>query len=499
MTQLLLRGAPVAVLLHDAAGGSSVVVRSLVAAMGLSAERVEDHARTVAAPTVGLFGSDHEPVPGCYAWYVGPGTTPQWMHASRRGAVEVLQLLGTAFAQERAGAAFRAAGADLPTPREVAFDPEVLSGVSRAVRPSAPPIPAPQIRPLHVDDLLRNSFAALERCCHTTGAIAAAPRGEPGGPDYWFFWQRDAAAAALALHGLSEAGPTELRPAAARLASGYVDHITRLGEQHDLSASRWSMDGSRVSGYGDPQYDGPAATVLAVLTIDPQALAVARPFVEQLLGPGARTGYDLWELTRGRSFHAANLRRRALRLVARLSDGEGAEPELLDFDDGHGGWVHVLDPEPAWFARTSRLDVSVLGSALLAYEPGDLDDPRLHRTVERLEEHYRDRWPINASWQAAGRPGGGIGRFPEDGNDGLGSTGGNPWPVATLWLAQYHLHRGDQATALGYLDFVVCRDALAEQIDGDTGAPRGARDLAWTHAELVVTLLALDPVATGRS
>ncbi|MBA3743774.1 glycoside hydrolase family 15 protein [Sporichthya sp.] len=519
MTQTVLRGAPRAVLLDEPAVGGNGEVRDVLAALGLPVVLVGGHSPTLvvpAAPAVGIFGAPHPRVAGCHAWYVGPGPTPSWMRrAGDQGPVttlQILRLLGTALVQERAAVAFRAAGGGRPAPAEIAFDLDVLRGLDRAVAPPDIVGRAPATPALPRDPLLRRSFAALEACCAPNGAIAAAPRAGPGRPDYWFFWQRDAAAVAVALRALACFGPADVRDEAWARCEGYLDFITGLGRGGDVAASRHTMAGVPVGGYGDPQHDGPAGTVLAVLTLDPGALEIARPFLEHLLPAGPRIGFDLWELTQGRSFHAENLRRRALALAARVAAGvddalaqrcaaaeERSADQRADFDDSAGGWRHVLDPEPPWFAATSRLDASVLGSALLAFEPGSgPDDPRLAETVRRLESCYADRWPVNVRWRRAGNLGAGIGRFPEDCNDGLGSTGGNPWPVATLWMAQYFLHRGEREQAAGYLGFVLAHvhpDAISEQIDATTGTPRGARGLGWAHAELITTVLAGYPSA----
>ena len=82
-------------------------------------------------------------------------------------------------------------------------------------------------------------------------------------------------------------------------------------------------------------------------------------------------------------------------------------------------------------------------------------------------------------------------------------------PPGGLWAAQYSLRlvqRRDtrsvgtnhsERTALpdradGYLRFVLEHgrpEALTEQIDGETGKPRGAKALAWAQAALIDTLL----------
>jgi hypothetical protein len=151
------------------------------------------------------------------------------------------------------------------------------------------------------------------------------------------------------------------------------------------------------------------------------------------------------------------------------------------------GLVNVLDPQPSWFGLVSQLDMGIVGSALLAYDPrdddGDEQAPAIRATFDQLRRRSRA-----------------MGRFPEDCNDGVGSTGGNPWTVTTLWAAQELLRRGsskERQAGLAYLGDVLDSDPdrLAEQLDARTGEPRGAAPLAWAHAELVVTVLALD----GRS
>lgn len=502
-------GEPIVVLIDEAAIGGDDRVRQVLAALGLQVITVGAHSPTLAARCVGIFGTERPPVPGCHAWYVGPGPPPRWMRRTLgRGpstTIQVLRMLGTALAQEQAGVAFRAAGAGHPLPAWFALDPGVLRGVDRAVSPTSAPGSAYPAAAVDPEPLLRKAFDAIEACCAPNGAIAAAPRAGPGEPDYWFFWQRDGAAAALALYALSASGPPDLRGRAAALCRGYLAFVERLGATGAVAAGRVTMAGTPVGGYGDPQHDGPAATALAVLTLDPRALDVARPFLEHLLAPGPRIGFDLWELVVGRSFHAADLRRRALHLAARLATDVDDElagrcavtDERPAFAEPAGGWRHVLDPEPAWFRETTRLDASVLGSALLGVDhENDLAHPRLAQTAQRLEAHYTRKWPVNVAWRRAGNAGAGIGRFPEDANDGFGSTGGNPWPIATLWMAQYHLRRGHRELGEGYLSFVVSHvdsDAIGEQIDAVTGTPRGARGLVWAHAELVATLLAREP------
>ena len=444
-----LAGSPTCVLVD--AEAVDAAVESQLARLALPVVRVDDHDLTLGGPCIAVFGRDHAAVAACTAWYVGPGPTPRWMRPTDgRGpasAAQVLSRLATALEQERAGAAFRAAGAGLAQPEQVVFDPQLLEGVSRAVAPAQPA----------TDLLLRQSFAAIERCCSSTGAITAAPRSRLGQPDYWFTWQRDAAAVGFALHALADRGPPDLRAPALRRLEDYIAFVGRWRD--DLSASRRTVRGEVVGGYGDPQHDGPAATALLLQAVAPD---LARRFVHHLVEVGDAPGYDLWELTYGRSFHAAHLRHRALA----------------------GAGIRTAVGKPP-------TDAAVVGSVVLGLE-GALEEPAGLRPVIAGLEAAADRWPVNARWRLHHRCGAGIGRFPDDANDGFRSTGGGPWPVCSLWLAQYYRAVGRHEESDGLLAFVLAHvdpTAISEQLEPVTGQPRGARGLAWAHAELVTTLL----------
>ena len=425
--------------------------------LGLPVVRVDDHGITLGASSVAVFGRSHAYVPDCTAWYVGAGACPGWMRPTDgRGADsahDVLSRLATALEQERAGVAFRAASTGTCRPTRADFDPGLLEGISRAVAPPTPP----------AELLLQQSLVAIERCCASSGAICAAPRGAASEPDYGFTWQRDAAAVGFALHALAERGPADLQSRAAQRLEAYVGFLGRL--TGDLSASRRTLDGRVVGGYGDPQHDGPAASALLLQTVAP---GLAPRFVEHLVRVEDAPGYDLWELTHGRHFHSAHLRRRAL-----VNAGVGC-PSM---------------PAPP-------VDASAIGSTVLG-GVSDSDDLTLTSPVaDRLLDSAR-RWPVNGRWRLHHSSGAGIGRFPHDANDGLLSTGGGPWPVCTLWLAQHYRARGLHTESDGMLAFTLAHvdpTGISEQIHPDTGQPRGARGLAWAHAELVVTLLQRTPL-----
>jgi glucoamylase len=97
---------------------------------------------------------------------------------------------------------------------------------------------------------------------------------------------------------------------------------------------------------------------------------------------------------------------------------------------------------------------------------------------------------------------GGLARFEGDtyqlrnAEPGHGAVG-NPWPLCTLWLAQYQLlcakEAGDLAEPLAILESIsrgaLPSGVLAEQTDPATGEPAGATPLTWAHGTVVLTVL----------
>jgi glucoamylase len=511
-----------------------------------------------ARPAIGVFGGRRDPIPDCYGWYVGPGQPPEWMRRTEgRGVATtdaVLALYGTGLMQERAGAAFRASGHGQRIPDRHPYPRNaILDGISTAVAPTAllaadarGPLPGEQRGQLErsPDELVAEAYAAVAASCSAGGAIAAAPPPKgPDEPNYQFFWPRDGGQVALAMAAVAqESADDELGAAAREHLARYTSVVADLprrpsvGTAH-LAVSRFTLQGEPILEYGSPQLDGPAQTALAVLNGSADtdhALTVAAPYLDLLASPAAfGLTFDLWEFSVGQAFHALNLARRALHAGAnraraagipaadRYADAEQMiEKRLGDFYDERRGYlVAALDCAMPWMETISKLDAAVVGSVLAAFDVTDdafnVDDPRIAATMRALEDHYAQRWPVNHAWRSAGHDGFGLGRFPEDTNDGLGSTGGNPWTFVTLWAAQFHLRSIQRqlyldaddpaaaardrhlAAARGYVRFVLAHlpvDALPEQIDRVSGAPRGARPLAWAHAELITTLLLLDEV-----
>jgi GH15 family glucan-1,4-alpha-glucosidase len=75
---------------------------------------------------------------------------------------------------------------------------------------------------------------------------------------------------------------------------------------------------------------------------------------------------------------------------------------------------------------------------------------------------------------------------------------GNPWIVATLWMAQYYIKTNQPAKATDIIDWVMSHSSrsgmLPEQIDPETGEAVGVSPLVWSHATFIDTILLLSGV-----
>lgn len=506
-------------------------------------------------PSLAVVGTTRQLPPQVYAWYAGSGDASS-LHAVRNSGPEVtdgiLGLFGTALVQERAGIAFRAAGVGKPIPSEAPFNTGILDGITRTLEAHPRQVHQLQGEAASPVDLAAETGRLIEAALApilegqaTSGAVAAAPPpASPDAPNYWFFWQRDAGNVVIPLTRLVRyPGYAHLHDRVQHFIDRYVEFVERLPHGKDmtiaqLGVSRFDMDGKPIESYGSPQKDGPSYTVLAVVAAlgeSARAYAICRPYLEYLHEYIDGPTFDPWEFAVGDIFNDDNLARRALRSGARLAhrqgDGAAAERYRAKADDLERTLRTFQEPEEhyilggrdflqPWLGTISGLDIDVVGSVLTAYDVDDpvlnVDDPHIASTMQVLEGVFANRWPVNVAWRDAGNEGMGIGRFPEDTNDGVGSTGGNPWVFTTLWAAEFYLrsiqrhavqgnHDPESRARLlkqadGYLQFVLqhgSADALTEQIDAQTGKPRGAKQLAWAQAELINALLIREDVIQG--
>ncbi len=524
-----------------------------------------------------FFLAEAMPPPGgSHAFYVGSGPPPAGAVASRvpgpRGTDALLALYGTALLQEKAGLAFRTASLGEAAPAPARFDEGLFLGLIKSYGQPAGEMPTLRAQATGAPDLDGQLLRALVSKCFVrilgnilpNGAIVASPaKGErPGEPDYWFVWQRDAGYTLLGLIDWARSAPFGLATEPMRQAiNSYLGFLTQCQASGNLGASRYTVEGRPVTGYGNPQLDGPAIGVLAMTSLlDPRPIyAQIRAALGYLLTPeGQGPCYDAWELVYGRILYTLLLKRKAFRAGAHLAlvltesadmrcyqdEAARLEEEIQAFIAAPRGYL-VSNQEPAdpWLATLSGLDVAALAAVLTGWDANDaflnLTHPAVMGTVLALEDAFAPLYAVNRAWLATGHAGMGWGRFPEDANDGFGSTGGNPWPLATLWAAQYcyrlaeklatggplaitderqarYFNRvvGHEIASVGgqlagqqvlidllpalrrrgdgYVQFVLAHQPLdgsvTEQINRDSGQPQGARDLTWAMSELLNTL-----------
>lgn len=210
-----------------------------------------------------------------------------------------------------------------------------------------------------------------------------------------------------------------------------------------------------------------------------------------------KPSYDLWEETYLTSTYTTAVSYAGLQAAARLADQLGQTDDALRWQSTADD-IKARASEQLWnqdngyfrrgFLRRDK-DISyddTIDSASLfgAFMFGlfDTDDERLEVAVATLRQRL----------QPTGQ--GGIGRYEDDAYNRRDPRSlGNPWPVTSLWLAQY-LYETDQTEAgRQLLDWVLSRQdeagILAEQYDPENLQPVSVAPLTWSQAELLSCLL----------
>jgi glucoamylase len=214
--------------------------------------------------------------------------------------------------------------------------------------------------------------------------------------------------------------------------------------------------------------------------------------------------YDLWEERYG--VHAYTVAtviaglRGAAQFARVLQDSSRAEAYDLAADQMVAGIAkHLYHGEERRYARSGPrkaaryeldgvVDVSLLG--LVTFGGFSPRDPRVLETVEAIRRQLVNSTSI-----------GGVARYRKDqyqrDDDVPEDVAGNPWFIATLWLAEYEIARAETLEqlreAVPYLEWcannALPSGVLAEQVHPVSGRPLSVSPLTWSHSAFVWAVL----------
>lgn len=401
------------------------------------------------------------------------------------------------------------------------------------------------------------------------GVVVASPSQD--NPDYFYHWIRDAALVMDVVVSLYARAEGDEKHAYRQRLIDFVD--LSLRNQHTPNKSggvgepKFLATGEAFNGdWGRPQDDGPALRALVFIRwarilmmegnynlvfeklFSGKWDSVIKTDLEYVSHHWQDRSYDLWEEVRGKHFFTRMVQRRALLdgadLAAKLGDGGAAfwyreqagrlDTQILKHWNG-SIFIATLDRDGGIDYKQSNLDSSVILGALHGRRNDGFlpfSDERLLATAQKIEETFRNLYPINQQ----GHRGTAIGRYPEDRYNGYSSSGlGNPWFINTNAMSQYyyelskelsmrtsfsitpvnrkffakflsgrrvrHIIRGKDVGELAKWakrqgdDYLACTQfhmaedgSLSEQMNRENGFMQGAHDLTWSYASLLTAI-----------
>lgn len=211
-----------------------------------------------------------------------------------------------------------------------------------------------------------------------------------------------------------------------------------------------------------------------------------------------RPSYDLWEVRKGILTYTSTTVYAGMIAGAKLSYAMGKEmqgkimeqyaQEVKDailkhlFDEETGLFIRRLYVNP--YENQLKKDKTIDASLYAVWHFGllDINDQRVINTMNAIEQRLSVKSNI-----------GGIARHEGDWYHKVDdNVTGNPWFICTLWMAQYHIMRGDIEQAKYYIKWVVDHadhsGLMAEQSHPYSGVSVSVKPLTWSHSEFVRTL-----------
>ena len=380
-----------------------------------------------------------------------------------------------------------------------------------------------QCLPKSVTDVFHRSLLILRTQIDNRGAIIAANDSDIvrfGKDTYSYMWGRDGAfvSAALAKAGYSH------------VCMKYFDFCAHVLSDEGYLFQHYNPDGSLASNWHPwlvagkevlPIQEDSTALTLWALWIHYESLKdieYIRPLYRTLIRKAADflvsyrdpqtqlplPSYDLWEERYAlHTYTVASVIAglRAAANFAKLFEDSSMTEKYHSVADTMADGIrhHLYHDGLKRFARSGTrieggyhldevIDISLLGLATLR-----IFDPEDPQTIETAAA-VRDQLWLNTEVE-------GCARYQDDvyqrAEDSPHDIPGNPWVIATLWLAEYFINQAKnqqqlQAT-LPYLKWcghnALPSGVLAEQIHPVSGAPLSVSPLTWSHSAFVWTVL----------
>lgn len=272
------------------------------------------------------------------------------------------------------------------------------------------------------------------------------------------------------------------------------DHHRELAIQEDETAIVLYMLGEYIDKTGDTAF---VADLFDTL-VKPMADFLSSYVDESTALPHA--SYDLWEEKFLTTTYTASVTYQALVTAADIANAlkinDCADKWIAASENLKNGFASFYSQDKKSYRKgfllqtdgslgfDDTLDISsVYGVAMFMPAQEMIDEVR--NSIVALEQKL-----INKS------PSGGLPRYEHDRYFASDPPYmGNPWFVATLWLAQLYIRLGRKDDAKKCIDWSIENalpsGVLSEQIDPSSGEPKSVTPLVWSHAELVNAILDL--------
>ncbi|CAR65406.1 DEHA2A12254p [Debaryomyces hansenii CBS767] len=323
------------------------------------------------------------------------------------------------------------------------------------------------------------------------GAVIASPSKNK--PNYFYQWVRDAALTIRSLVHYLEDNNTNNQKICSIIEkyiennyylqrlpnnSGRFDDNTRSG----LGEPKFMPDCTAFDEHwGRPQNDGPGLRISTIVSylnlIEKYRLSLSNKFLkderfiyDEIIKPDLfyivknwkKESFDIWEEVNSIHFFTSMSQLRAvidgLKLAKKYEVDKQFVDQLYESITNLKSFIEVdarfaipsslyIIETPGLFSsgKRSGLDAAALLASIHSHDlevdeysdvPFDVNDYHILNTINAMASDMRFRYPINRD--RIGKPSLGValGRYPEDIYDGVGSSEGNPWFIATASAAE---------------------------------------------------------------